>query len=466
MSGSTLACPVCNTDLQCPDALAPDAEAHVSCGLCATEAVIMPGGTVMTEVEWQRRPKSEAGGAEQPAVTSQAAPPPHAVPASQAAPMPDADRAAHTEDVLTKTTEPAPSPLDARAFEGSLKNLSVFDVLQLLCSSRKTGVLKVTHGEAVASITLDQGHIIGCEHPTRGTQIGRLLVQAGAVTEVDLQAALEQQDEAGPNRQRLVATLVAMGKVDKQVGWKVLEQLVEDTVLTTLGWLEGTFVFEVGGVDSSDDFQHLITGVADPPGVDVQATLLEALRVLDEGRREPAEEETTLEGFDDAFNVDNGPSAAVASTPDVQVEPLEPPPAPMEPTDAGSKLSTQLAALQAMLEQPFGRRIGIAAAAVVVLLVALSVWLASGPSDEATAVNADPGGVAADAQTPTPEPLVGDEPETPPPEPMPLPTPEPAVTSTTEEPPAPVMQTKRRRKGRKRKVKAKSARSLFDAALE
>ncbi|MEE8327127.1 MAG: DUF4388 domain-containing protein [candidate division NC10 bacterium] len=174
---------------------------------------------------------------------------------------------------------------EVRPFEGSLQNFSIVDVLQLLHTSRKTGILRAASPSGRARILLRDGHIVGCRHPNEDVAVGQILVEMSAVTQPDVDQALEQQRQAGQRRHPLIATLVEMGVLDEDVGWKALIRMVEMTIVEVLGWQKGTFTFHVGEVATTDSFRHVPDGVTPAIDLDTQSALMEAVRILDEQNR-------------------------------------------------------------------------------------------------------------------------------------------------------------------------------------
>lgn len=207
------------------------------------------------------------------------------------------------------------------AFEGTLEDLAIVDVLQLLHVSQKTGVLLVFRDDSEAHIVLKDGRLVGCKHPFKTKNIGQVLVEMAAVTNTDVEQALRVQQEAGDSRRPLMATLVEIGKLDQKTGWQALESLIESTVVELVSWQEGHFVFEAGTITSVDEFAHIPRDVDTQLSVDTQLALMEAVRILDERNREKAQP---------AGKAAPSPSADDENSDDADVTDR---PQPSEPTD-------------------------------------------------------------------------------------------------------------------------------------
>jgi len=168
------------------------------------------------------------------------------------------------------------------AFEGSLADLSVVDLLQALRISQKTGllVLRGTGGEA--ALSFEQGRVVSCRHPKPGVHIGHLLIENGTVRAAEVERALRQQEMAGKARKPLVSTLVAMGGLDQETGWRALQQLVDMTVSEVQAWPAGTFAFDRQEHTSLDGFRHNPAAAGPELAEDTQEMLTEALHILDQ----------------------------------------------------------------------------------------------------------------------------------------------------------------------------------------
>ncbi|MCK5687906.1 hypothetical protein KAI87_01490, partial [Myxococcota bacterium] len=96
------------------------------------------------------------------------------------------------------------------------------------------------------------------------------------------------------------------------------EKLIEKTVVEIVGWQTGRFVFEMGNLKAKDDFRHMPESIMGAGYVNMQSTLMDAVRILDERRREGTHksEQAALE-VEQAGNINEE-----ASTPLAEPEPL------------------------------------------------------------------------------------------------------------------------------------------------
>ena len=80
---------------------------------------------------------------------------------------------------------------------GTLKTMSVSDLLQFLASGRKTGTLKLGRGSIVKHIYLEDGVIVGSSSNDPKEYLGQVLLHYGKIEEAQLQTAMEIQRQSG-----------------------------------------------------------------------------------------------------------------------------------------------------------------------------------------------------------------------------------------------------------------------------
>lgn len=132
------------------------------------------------------------------------------------------------------------------AIEGSLRELAIQDVLQLLDLARKTGVLTVRSEvrNDEAEIHFDQGQIVGVTQRWSLRRLGQQLLRAGKLTERELERGLELQRET-PSKP-LGQILMEMGSVTETELRRQLVFQLEESIYDLMGWDEGSFRFEEG----------------------------------------------------------------------------------------------------------------------------------------------------------------------------------------------------------------------------
>lgn len=171
-------------------------------------------------------------------------------------------------------------------FAGDLEHLSIVDVVQLLHSTRKSGTLTITGAKGRCQIVFDDGYIVSANHFDNSLRIGRILVEAGAVTAADLERTLAEQAAAGGRRRPLVAALIESGRVKKEDAYRGLETLLELTIVEVLTWTSGRFGLDVESVTPADDYRYFPERLDQGLRFHTESVLLDALRIYDEKKRD------------------------------------------------------------------------------------------------------------------------------------------------------------------------------------
>ena len=172
------------------------------------------------------------------------------------------------------------------AFTGDLENLHIVDIIQLVHTTRKSGIFSVKGSKGESKIVFSTGYIVGANHINNSIRIGTVLAKMGVITIDDLKQALAVTKDAVKDREPLLTTLIQMGKLKQEDALKGLKKLVEITIVELMSWTKGTFTFDtdaiifasVGGTSSGDRGPDVV--------LDAQMVLMEALRIFDERERD------------------------------------------------------------------------------------------------------------------------------------------------------------------------------------
>jgi hypothetical protein len=173
------------------------------------------------------------------------------------------------------------------AFTGDLEHLPLVDIIQLVHTTRKSGVFSIKSDKGESKIVFSNGYIVGANHANDSVRIGTVLVKTGAITLDDLKQALGVTNDAtNKDRRPLLSTLVQMGKLKREDALKGLKKLVEITIIELMSWTKGTFTFDAEalvfsseGGDTSDDLEQDVV-------LDAQMVLMDAIRIFDERERD------------------------------------------------------------------------------------------------------------------------------------------------------------------------------------
>ncbi len=167
------------------------------------------------------------------------------------------------------------------AFTGDLEHLPIVDIIQLVHTTRKSGIFSVKGDKGESRIVFRDGYIVGANHLNGSVRIGTLLVKTNAIALDDLKQAFGAMKSADKNRMPLLATLVQMGKLKPEDALRGLKKLVEMTIVELMTWTKGTFTFDTDTIIVfSEGAIELV--------VDAQMILMDALRISDERERDRA----------------------------------------------------------------------------------------------------------------------------------------------------------------------------------
>jgi hypothetical protein len=131
------------------------------------------------------------------------------------------------------------------AIEGPLRELGIHDVFQLLDLSRKTGVLRVSSElrEDEGLVVFDGGRIVQAMIRSKAMPTELLLLQAGRVTEADIERARARR--VGPRaKAQVVDLLIELGAISQKELERQLRLHIESVVFELMSWREGFFSFE------------------------------------------------------------------------------------------------------------------------------------------------------------------------------------------------------------------------------
>jgi hypothetical protein len=164
------------------------------------------------------------------------------------------------------------------AIEGPLRELGIHDVFQLLDLSRKTGMLRVRSEmrEDEGLVIFDNGRVVQATIRSKAMPVELALLQAGRITEADLERARARQANGRATRD-LVDILVDIGAVTLKELERQLRLQIESVVFELMSWREGFFSFEERG---RGDIPHDIR-----ISVSTESLLMEGARRIDEWSR-------------------------------------------------------------------------------------------------------------------------------------------------------------------------------------
>jgi len=158
------------------------------------------------------------------------------------------------------------------ALEGSLEDVGLADILQLLALGRKTGCLSVTDRSNFGYIYFDEGKVIYASVLNRPDRIGELMVRNGVIGRDVLSEAMQEQ--ARRPGTRLGELLVEMGSLSEEELHKWIRIQIEEAVYHLFAWEKGSFHFEP---DQAPQEEGLFLA-----RINADALLMEGARRVDE----------------------------------------------------------------------------------------------------------------------------------------------------------------------------------------
>lgn len=126
------------------------------------------------------------------------------------------------------------------AITGTLKTMSLPDLLQFLAAGRKSGTLKFDQGKITKQVYFKNGMIVGSKSNDPREYLGQVLLHYGKVDEIQLKIARELQRTSGA---RLGEVLVEQGFLGEEEVLAILKTRTLDAIYDLFVWTEGDFEF-------------------------------------------------------------------------------------------------------------------------------------------------------------------------------------------------------------------------------
>lgn len=190
------------------------------------------------------------------------------------------------------------------AFTGDLEQLPIVDVIQLLNSTRKSGILFVKGRKGESQLVFKDGYIVSANHLNNSIRIGHVLVEMGLVSQQLIDDALRKQQANALHRRPLAIMLIDMGLLSEQDAYKALQRLVEITLVEILTWKRGKFTLDHLKDNVECDFKYYPEKMNHEVNINTQSILMDALRIFDEKMRDGLIEDETDEGQEEELSSD------------------------------------------------------------------------------------------------------------------------------------------------------------------
>ncbi len=190
------------------------------------------------------------------------------------------------------------------SFTGDLEHLPIVDVIQLLNSTRKSGILNVKGKKGESQLVFKDGYMVSASHLNNSVRIGQILLDMGLISQEQLEQGLQKQQADGSTRKPLVITLIELGMVKEEDAYRGLQKLIETTLVEILTWKTGKFTLEALSHSIACDFRYYPEKMDHEINLNTQSILMDALRIFDEKMRDGLipDEGGDNEPFDEAFS--------------------------------------------------------------------------------------------------------------------------------------------------------------------
>jgi hypothetical protein len=205
---------------------------------------------------------------------------------------------------------------------GSLEDLSLGDILQIISLSEKSGVLSLQTIGCDGRIVFIDGLVCGAQLNGGPGSMRGLLVEGGYLAEAEFEAASAYAAETGES---LAASVAAVSDLSAARVESLCREATEAAVVEMFAWATGNFNFDVRQSPEIDDLEIL------PEGINSQYLAMKATGRGDEGSEgelssqqaaEPAADASGLDGagFDDCDAVSAHEQSGVAQDGDPPAE--------------------------------------------------------------------------------------------------------------------------------------------------
>jgi hypothetical protein len=146
---------------------------------------------------------------------------------------------------LPKRFEPFVTPTGLR---GSLTELPLPDLLQLIRASEATGILTVVLGGARKAIYVRGGRVVFASSNLPNDRLGEILIHEGKITVEEYEASIKGISKG----RRQGRVLIEMGALSPKDLWEGVQFQVKEIVYSTFQWEEGQFNFEASSLPEKE----------------------------------------------------------------------------------------------------------------------------------------------------------------------------------------------------------------------
>ena len=132
---------------------------------------------------------------------------------------------------------------------GSLKNLPLTDMFQLIANTQKSGVMTLTRHESRARLYFQQGRL-SYAHVTPGNHLGEVMVRMDLISFLEVQEILKRQRTENPGT-LLGRMAVDMGYIEEDDLAAAVELQALEVLSELMSWSDGAFEFTAPEPDAT-----------------------------------------------------------------------------------------------------------------------------------------------------------------------------------------------------------------------
>lgn len=132
--------------------------------------------------------------------------------------------------------------MSAPVLSGDLRAFPLPDVLLMIGTNHKTGVLRCIQPGATKSIEWEQGEVVFARSSMPGDRLGAFLLSRGKVSAAQIQQASPMVGTSD----RLGRALIRIGALTPSEMWTAVQGQVKEIVYSLFHWREGQFEFREG----------------------------------------------------------------------------------------------------------------------------------------------------------------------------------------------------------------------------
>lgn len=169
---------------------------------------------------------------------------------------------------------------------GSLEDLGLGDILQIVSLSRKSGVLNLNWGDVRGKIIFRDGQVVAALGNQVKPNLGLALVERGAISAADWEGMLAAVQKGKTDFRQI---LMRQGHIAHTLIDQIVKEQIEETVFSFFAWPEGNFNFELMEIEPEiKNFPPQLQAFVLEVGLSPQYLAMEGTRLQDERRRSTA----------------------------------------------------------------------------------------------------------------------------------------------------------------------------------